>query len=232
MDKRLKMPDSILQVNLHFNIPDGDVAQNTFYLEDQTCGGMPVPQAWTDGVAAQAADHLVTAYKNNIATIMSSHAVNFDATWVWNEAVDVGPLHEGVRIGGDVGFAGGATGDPLPNGVSLCFRLQTGLGGRSRHGRFYLPLYAAGQTNTPDTNSVKDANRAGWATDLTNFLAAANGNTCVLGVGDSWRLVVESFVEHGSLRPVALRTAVTAINVSDWNLDFQRRRAPGHSRHG
>lgn len=230
-DKRLRMPNDLLQVNILCTIPDGDAAQNTLYLRRQDCNDPIANKSWDDGFAATQAAALASAYETYIAALVNDSATYFEANWVWNESVpDEGPLHVGVVTGSPFPFTGATTGAPLPNGVSLAVRLQTGLGGRSNHGRIFLPLLGESATDS-DTNQIKVANRADWATSMAAFLTHANNNDCVSLVGDTVTLVVASFVHAGALRPIATYNPVTAVNVSDWYLDYQRRRAPGHARH-
>lgn len=236
MDKRLKMPDHVLQCILKWQILDGDVANNVLYLHRADCTPASNDVAWDDGFADSQAHNLATAFKNHMASFISSTCSLVQVDWTWNESTTVpGPLHEGTAGGGDMPWAGTNAGAPSDSAVSLAIRLQTGLGGRSNHGRFFMVGINAGLYDVGAPNHLKASSVTDFATALPLLLAAVNNNTCVMEVGDDVHWSVVSFYLPGShgatLRPVALHKYVTAVNLSDINFDFQRRRAPAHARH-
>lgn len=130
----------------------------------------------------------------------------------------------GLRSVGDVSYdfspavpvVGGAAGDCEDNAVAICYKLATGLAGRSFRGRTYIGGVPA---NKLDNNRI--------ALDL---LAAVNvGLNGLVGAGaveSGWSLVVLSRRAGGELRPFAVNTPVNAILSTSQIAASQRRRRP------
>lgn len=235
MDRRLKMEKNILQVRLNWDLPNKDIGNNIIYLQRLACPFPPpldpITHDWDDAFANTQVATTLTATVNHILPHLSQDVGLIGADWTWNEALDVGPLHIGnvPTPGGE--HIGGTASQAMPIGDALAVRFRTGLGGRARHGRIFLPGIPV-TAGTVDNTSVLTA---GYVTallpDLTSWLNAVNNNDCVLDAGDIVRLVVASFVVAGAARLSALTTPVVSADLSDSFLDFQRRRAPGHARH-
>lgn len=233
-DKRLKMPSYLCQFTLKWSILDGDIAENVLYMRREDCvGGLGHNTlTWDDSAALDQAAHLGGAFQTNLASFMAADVSLTSIDYCWNEVVDTGPLHVGTQGSSGVGWGGTNTGDPANNGITLACRLQTGLGGRGNHGRFYFVGVNTGLYNLDDPNRLKDSSITDFGGALSSLLADINNNDCVAEVGSQYWLAVASFITGGGLRTPTVSHKVTAINLSDPYFDFQRRRAPGHARHG
>jgi hypothetical protein len=119
----------------------------------------------------------------------------------------------------------------LDNGLTLPFRLRTGLGGRGKYGRFFPPGLGDALVDATDPNQISAGALTAANTAATAFLAALNNNDLIAGAGDVYDLVVASFVHNHITLPHVSVTPVTEISVRERWLCFQRRRAPGHNRH-
>jgi len=115
--------------------------------------------------------------------------------------------------------AGALTDGPLPNNVTLCATLRTGLTGRSARGRFYMLPSVVTQLASPNTFS------SGVGSNLANFL----DNLIVAALVFDWQLVVLSRFNAGVKRGTAIANRVTSIEVRNLTTDSQRGRLPqGH----
>lgn len=231
MDKRLLMPNRLAQFRLNYLGPEGDVNNNILYVRRQTGCITSLNQAWSDDAAAAMARVFAEAWRDHLKVYVTPRCVLQSVDWVWNESIPDGPLHEGTYLGTPLPQAGTGTGGDMPAGMTLAVRLLTGLGGRSNHGRFFLPPPLRSGLATVDPNAIDAASQGNLQTDVTAWLAQVNWNTCVAGIGDKYDLVVASFVHNGAVRAEAQHHSVTGIGFKDFFLDFQRRRAPAHARH-
>lgn len=233
MDKRLKLPNFVVQLRANWAILDGDIANNIFYMERRDCAELITSNvAFDDAAADSCALALANAVQSNLASMISTTCVLESVDWAWNEAVDTGPIHAGTSTGGVLPVAGTNGGNPTDSGVSLACRFQTGLAGRGNHGRFYLVGINDGLFTSDAPNKLKDIIVGDVGTNLTVFLETFNFNSCVAFVGDQFNVGVVSFVLNGALRSTASFHRATACNLKDTFFDFQRRRAPAHARHG
>lgn len=231
-DKRRLMPEELVQLTMNWSIPDGDVAINQLYMLHTSCpAGAGTPIAFDNTNAAQQAHNLAQAWHDQLRASQPSDVTLESVSWVWNESPTAPVLHEGVEVAAPMPYSGSSTHGPLNNGLTVALRMQTGIGGRSNHGRIFLVCPSSGIPSAGDPNVLDPGSSAFFATQLPLFLGQVNNNDCVLGVGDEYSLVVASFIEHGAFRARASYHRVTAMNLSDNYMDFQRRRAPGHARH-
>ena len=134
------------------------------------------------------------------------------------EVVDVSADdQEGIVDTTGLPLNGTHIGANMPNNVTLCVKLATGLTGRSRRGRKYIVgipdsvIEGPGQEVTP---AYRDAIKAIFESLLANLATA----------GFQW--VVNSTVTGGIERLTGLNTPITDIAVDD-TLDSMRRRLPG-----
>jgi hypothetical protein len=232
-DKRLKMPSNLLQVTLPFILSSGDVASNTVYYEiERVTADIPdMDQSWNNTDAAQKATEAWDQMQASFLPLLSDLITSTVPSWVWNEAVDAGPLHEGVGSGEVGTHPGGNVSDAISDGLSLAVRFQTGLGGRSNHGRIFLcgmnqGLFVDDAPNQLKPGSVVDFNLA-----ADNWQSNVITDHTVAGTGFTTTQVVASFVHNAVLRSPTTFNKVIATNFKDTFFDFQRRRAPAHSRH-
>lgn len=113
---------------------------------------------------------------------------------------------------------------PMPNGISLAVKGTTGLPGRSFRSRtFWIGASVAWQT--ADKNQVTTATGGKLVTCLGNLIAA------VTAADARWTLGVLSLSHNGAPRAAGVFTPVTNYSLTDFYFDYQRRRAPQHSRH-
>lgn len=226
------MPSEVLQLTATWETANGDPAINQFYVVHRNCTVIsPSPEPFTDALAAQQAHQLATAWAATMVSSHSSSAAMLSVAWVWNENIDSGPLHEGTTTAAPLPVDGTAGGEPLPLGITIACRLQTGLGGRGNHGRFFLIGIPLSAVQAADPDILTDAYANALTSNLAAFLAAFNNNDCVAGVGDQFNWSVVSFTLNHALRATASYHSVTAANLSDRFVDYQRRRSLGHARH-
>lgn len=111
---------------------------------------------------------------------------------------------------------GGATG-ALPNNVSFCVKLATGLAGRSQRGRWYVfGLGGAYVANSVDVYSSYASGLVGTLNTLISTLAAG-----------AQQLVITSFKTGGVWRTTGHNTVVSTATYVDLHIDSQRRRLLG-----
>ena len=232
MDKRLKMPLGLAQFAVKFTY-QGQDCRNVLYFQRK--GHDPItgdadPMAWTDDTAVEMTNNIAGAYESNYAAAMSNLAQIYGVDWCWNEAVDTGPLHIGSDDGTGLPVNGTNSGEAAPANVTLAIKLATGLGGRSRHGRFYFVGINAGLYVSGAPSKLKDASITDFGTNNAGFLNDVNVVHGTGGPPTEWipKLSVASFVVGGGLRPAgALVTNVTQLALHDANFDSQRRRLIG-----
>lgn len=112
--------------------------------------------------------------------------------------------------------SGTATGDSLPNNVSLAVSLRTGLTGRSARGRWYWYGFVESQI---DANTVSPGMVSTIDGAITNLLSTING------LGYQW--VIVSYRSGGAPRvggPVYF--VVNNVTIVDSTVDSQKRRLP------
>lgn len=117
----------------------------------------------------------------------------------------------------------GGTGStaPAPLNVTFCYKLSTGLAGRSQRGRLYMPGISTGSLNG---NQIIAAHADSFLTRLNSLpaaLTAANPN---------WKWGVLSYRADKTWRSVAQFTPITTAVYTDLNIDSQRRRLTGRGR--
>ena len=120
-----------------------------------------------------------------------------------------------VPAGGRLGTITGQI--ALPNSVTFCIRLLTGLAGRSYRGRLYIPpFYASAVGGAPSENFLGLT----YATALVTSLLALQ--TQLVAAGHTW--VVTSFYHAGAWRTAGVNTTILTIGYADLRVDTQRRR--------
>jgi len=152
-----------------------------------------------------------TAVKNIITSTGSLTLVR--VTDLTTQDAEVVSYQTGLPI------AGTASGESLPNNVSLCFTKRTSQRGRSYRGRYYH----WGMTEAHVTgNTVIPAIQSQMINSL-NLLRSMEVGT------DIWALVVASRFQNGSQIDPGIVTLVTG-HTTDGVVDSQRRRLPGRGR--
>lgn len=115
---------------------------------------------------------------------------------------------------------GGAVGaGTLPNNVTFCVKLNTGLTGRCFRGRLYFPGITLGHLNTGNFNEIAAASGTSIVNALNTLLAnlATGGHT----------LGVVSYRVNKAWRSSGVFTPATGWSSIDLHLDSQRRRLTG-----
>lgn len=130
-------------------------------------------------------------------------------------------------------IAGTGSTPQIQLGCTKSFTARTGLAGKSYRGRVFAVGVPANQADAPDIGTVKAAYANAMVqalNDLIDDVTAAIG-TCQL-------VVCSRYYQPGGPgtksqpRAAGIMTPITTFGFHDLNVDFQRRRAPGHSRHG
>lgn len=105
---------------------------------------------------------------------------------------------------------------PMPNNVSLCVSFRTGLAGRSRRGRNYLPCLPRSEVTN---NVVAALYRQNVVNAYMDLLEVADEN--------SWQWVVVSRFTNKLPRVTGIFTPVANVVIVDATVDSMRRRLPG-----
>lgn len=113
----------------------------------------------------------------------------------------------------------------LQNGLTKAFTARSGLSGRSQRGRTFVVGLASNTIDTGDNNLINTGTADSFVLILNGLIAAVPAaiSTC--------SLVVISRFHNGAPRSSGVTTPILSYGYKDRYYDFQRRRAPGHSRH-
>jgi hypothetical protein len=128
---------------------------------------------------------------------------------------------------------GGNTNPLIEPGLTKSITARTGLAGKSFRGRTFLIGLSSTAVSNAETGQID-------ATVLADYLLAFNALPGAVTAADADCLLVvcSRFYQPGGpktptiARATAVLTPITSYGYHDLNLDFQRRRAPGHGRHG
>lgn len=221
----IPVPNAI-QVNLQFLDEEGDIAENVFGV--QKSGSWTVAQMqsmcnaflnwWHDG---DGAGHTYRSHQPAEFTLLGATAREL--------STQSGPTTQNTTMPADV--VGGQAGAALQAGLTFAMTARTGLAGRSYRGRTFIcgisedSLAALGDNQVPSnyaTGLVLAFNAL-----ITAVPAAVAGCTLVVisrysGVTSAGRPIPRS---------TGITTPITQYGYHDLFLDYQRRRAPAHSRH-
>lgn len=134
---------------------------------------------------------------------------------------------------GGLPITGEDTGAHLQAGLCWALTLRTGLAGRNFRGRIYPFGFTQDLCASEGSNSVDStvgANTVAAYNALVAKVAASDSTHNQLVVASKYHQVV--FGTPPTVpRDAGVMTPVTSIGASTYLIDFQRRRAPGHSRH-
>ena len=190
----------------------GAECENVFYLRDSTDAMFANPDATCAAISTQVDSNL--------------QPVSFAAQ------VFVGVGFEDVRtfpFGGLVrgraplpGALGAGTGT-IPSSACIAVRKSTATLGRAGRGRWYWPL-----TDLSELTSSGDQVTGTRAGAIVTTLQAFQGSVESAVAGSEFGIV--SYVSGGVQRGAGLFSRVTFWNVSDLNVDSQRRRLVGRGR--
>jgi hypothetical protein len=212
----------IAGVTLSFTIDDAQPAVNTFYVRTNDLS------TWTSGDLAfmttafhdwfNAGDGAGATYKSRVHELV---------TLVDIIATDLSVEGSVQHIRSD-GSAGTDSGNPLPNGVSIAISERSAFIGRSHRGRKFFVGLTDTSVDSDHPNIVND----GFVADILPAFNSLIGHVTGYGGAAAAQLVVLSRKHNGAFRDEGIGTVVNQYTLVDTNLDYQRRRAPGHNRGG
>lgn len=128
-----------------------------------------------------------------------------------------GPIVEEFTVGG----AGGVSGESVPNNVDPVITFRSTVGGRSGHGRNYIP----GTPNAEVTgNTLSDTFISAMVTAYQGLMPGFSNDPTPF----VWSVV--SYFSAGAVRPVPLSFPMASVGFTDNIVDSQRRRLPGRGR--
>lgn len=122
-----------------------------------------------------------------------------------------------------------STGTILPEGLTFCLTLRSGLAGRSQRGRVFVPGLTDGSMSNVGENLVSSTTAAHLVAAYNNMLTLIAAAT--ISGWTSQEVVIASYEQNKNPRVTAQLTPATTFGFHDLFLDFQRRRAPGHNIH-
>ena len=214
-----------LKVALEFTDVTGDQNVNTFWVKNTA--------AWTATSADTMLDAFITWFHTLVSGESYQNLMSSDCSLVAVSGRDFTTQH-GISIVTNTGLplAGTGAAPAIAAGTTKAITARTGLAGKSYRGRTYLagvesaavPSAELGKINASYVNAAVTAFTA-LISDVTTAIA-----TCTL-------IVNSQFYQPGGPntpsvpRATAVQTPIIAFGYSDLNVDFQRRRAPGHARH-
>ena len=116
---------------------------------------------------------------------------------------------------------GGVSGEAVPNNVNPAITFQSDIGGRSGHGRNFIP----GMSNSDVTGNFLESAQA-------SSLVEAYAQLLPGGSMDPapWKWSVLSRQAFGVVLPTATAYGIIAVSFTDLVVDSQRRRLPGRGR--
>lgn len=140
----------------------------------------------------------------------------------------------GISIVSNAGMpiVGTVAGPAIAAGTTKAITHRTGLAGKSFRGRTFLVGVDASHVPIPESGKIDAAFVANAILAFTPLIAAVAANlaTCTLVVLSRYG-GTPPIGGHSVPRVTGVMTPITAFGFADLNVDFQRRRAPGHARH-
>lgn len=179
---------------------------------------------WFIGPTAEPTFLEVATLANDLLSwYVTSVLPNLNSNFVLNKvrARSMGALNGPIADAFAVAENGSNAGEALPNNVDPCITFRTNTGGRSGHGRNYIP----GLSNSDVDGNMLDSTVAGTLIVAYEQIIAGGGAELH---GLVWSIV--SYRTGGAVRPVPLSFPITQVGFSDLIVDSQRRRLPGRGR--
>lgn len=210
--------DGIAVMSLRFTLPSGQPAENVLGIHKDT-GGEFTDTELTD-IATTAKAWWESGDGTHSYRAKQSTACTLDSIFVRSLHTRSSP-----EIDLSVGEAGTDAGDHIPNGMTFTCTLRTGLAGRSHRGR----LYACGLTK----NFLNTDPNLADLTHVNDLVAAVKG--WISGPHQSpggYSPSILSRSNNGVYRANIASYNIADVGYFDLNMDYQRRRAPGHNRGG
>ena len=210
---------NVAQATLSFLILDSDIAENIFHIKNTGAWDASGLLALNNAMIAWEA----TTYTGASYKLSRADTTTFLTSTARDLTTQTSPVvTTDVSGGGEVGSDASGS---LNNGLTKAFTARTGLSGRSQRGRTFVVGLPVDAVDSGDPNKIKSSAATGYSNFLTGLIAA------IPAANAAWSLVVVSKYHNGAPRASGVATPITSYGYADLNMDFQRRRAPGHSRH-
>lgn len=158
-------------------------------------------------------------WETGVALPYRSNTVTYNGCSVRDLTTESSPE---VEVSTGAGTVGGRTANPLPNNVTFCLKLSTGLVGRSFRGRTYWIGLVYDQITGNVILHSGAVDIRGIMNQLLTFLTSHT---------TSYALGVLSLHHNGAARTAGVFTSASGYSFTDEVLDSQRRRLPAHNRH-
>lgn len=214
-----------LQVTYQFQDATGDINENVFWV--QRSG------AWSVSLVTAMLEAMANWFANGDGTHSYQKIMSSSCSLVAMAGRDFTTQH-GISIINQVGLPAAGTGasTAIAAGTTKALTHRTGLAGKSYRGRTFLCGIDSGAVPVPDSGEI-------LASFMTNAVAAF---TALIGVppaadAEATLVVCSRYYQPGGPgtptvpRSAGVTTPITSFGYSTLNVDFQRRRAPGHARH-
>jgi len=216
---------NMAQFSLIFSTPSGDIAENNVWIRRSA--------AWDNAHLATMAGALVTwfgtgdgvhSYQNQMTNQCSLVSV------AWRDHTTINGLSNNTQAG--LPLAGTDLTEGTNPGLTKAFTFRTGLAGKSFRGRAFFVGMPANVTAPAEQGLVS----AGWAGPVASAWGALIAAVPAADASAVWAVVSRFYQPGGPGTPTVPRangvyTPVVAVGYAGLAVDFQRRRAPAHSRH-
>lgn len=213
-----------VQIQMQFS-SGGDTNENTFWVNRSA--------AWTLALMQTMCDAFITWYSAGGGGFSYHGLMSSDCSLTTVSARDFTTQHGFVLVDqSGLPVVGGHAVSQIQLGCTKSFTARTGLAGKNFRGRNFSIGIPTDQADAPDLGTVK-------ASYCTQIVTAFNALLTAVTAADALAKVVVAsrFYQPGGPntptvpRATAVLTPITAYGFHDLNVDFQRRRAPGHARH-
>lgn len=209
----------LVKVVLSFSRSDGFLGENVFGID--THGAGPVDDATLTSVC----NDFKNWWQNGDGTHSPQAQCGESTSLSLIEAKDLtvvdGTIHSIAPA-----LVGADTGGDLAAGLTFAITIRTALSGRSHRGRSFV----VGLTDNVLATGSKDVADSAAITDLlAAYAGLLTGDFSVNNAGR--KLSIFSYSNNNAYRANIAATDVASVGVFDFNMDYQRRRAPGHNRH-
>lgn len=171
---------------------------------------------WTTALLTSLLTYLDT-WESTHAAPVRCNTTEFTGAYAVDLSSQTGPWSSLSTV-----HTGGETDPPVANNVTLAYKLATPLRGKSFRGRYYWIGLTQAQL-TADRQSVASATALSIGTIIDMIRSGS--------IPNSGSLVVRSIKSGGAYRTTGVMTPVNAVVLTDFFVDSQRRRLPGHNVH-
>lgn len=210
---------NVAKCTMQFNIADGDVAENVFNVQNTG--------SWTSTSLAAVAAVFNTWNDTAVGGHAPYEARSVETVLTQTEARDITTQTSAVVIVPYPGAhgAGGDESGQTPAGITKAFTARTGLAGKSQRGRTFIVGIGQDALNSDDKNFINVTTADDWVAWFNALIAAVHSANA------AWTLCVLSTWHNKVQRDEGVTTPITSYGYANLGVDYQRRRAPFHSRH-